>query len=285
MDSLLFQRFKDTNLTKGQRKIAQFMVDNEFELPHMSLMDVSRAVGVSDASVLRLVRIIGFDGYNDFKRELYEKLIEQAGAPASNSQKLKERYIKRSEEGYPSLAVAQENAINIVSGTLQLNSPSVYEETISAIKNSQRIIVYGRRGTRNVARQFSSNLRYLFDNVVFINHYEDLYPSITGAGDQDIFIFFCLSRFYETDLHICRAVTAKNIPLCMITDQVPSVVSNFASILLRVKSTSLSYFHTTLGTTAIYEYLIARLSNDLQTGTVQSRLDFVDEYTEEERLH
>ena len=71
----------------------------------------------------------------------------------------------------------------------------------------------------------------------------------------------------------------------MITDQIPSVVSSYASILLRVKSTSLSFFHSALGTTAIYEYIIARLSNDIQIGTLQSRLDYIDEHTDNERLH
>ena len=117
MESILYERFKNANFTKGQRKIAQFMIDNEYKLPHMSLMDVSRAVGVSDASVLRLVRMIGFDGYNDFKNELYEKLIERAGAPVNNKQKLKERLETNSEEGYPSLAVAQDNALNIITGS------------------------------------------------------------------------------------------------------------------------------------------------------------------------
>lgn len=285
MESILFEYFKNANLTKMQRKIAQFMVDNEYNLPHMSLMDVSRAVGVSDASVLRLVRMIGFEGYNDFKHELYEKLIERAGAPANNKHKLKERFETSSVEGFPTLGIAQESAMNIVSGSLQLNLPAVYEETITAIKNSRRLIIYGRRGTRNPAHQFSNNLRYLFDRVIFVDHYEDVYPALAGADEQDLFIFFCLSRFYETDLHICRAVSAKNIPICMITDQIPSVVSDYASILLRTKSASLSYFHSALGVIAIYEYIIARLSNDFQTGTLQSRLDFIDEYTEDERLH
>ena len=285
MESILYERFKNANFTKGQRKIAQFMIDNEYKLPHMSLMDVSRAVGVSDASVLRLVRMIGFDGYNDFKNELYEKLIERAGAPVNNKQKLKERLETNSEEGYPSLAVAQDNALNIITGSLQLNLPTVYEEIISAIKSSRRIFIYGRRGTRNSAHQFSSYLRYLFDNIVFINHYEDVYPAVSGADERDLFIFFCLSRFYETDLHICRAISSKRIPLCMITDQIPSVVSSYASILLRVKSTSLSFFHSALGTKAIYEYIIARLSNDIQIGTLQSRLDYIDEHTDNERLH
>ena len=109
MESILFEYFKNANLTKMQRKIAQFMVDNEYNLPHMSLMDVSRAVGVSDASVLRLVRMIGFEGYNDFKHELYEKLIERAGAPANNKHKLKERFETSSVEGFPTLGIAQES--------------------------------------------------------------------------------------------------------------------------------------------------------------------------------
>lgn len=285
MESILFEYFKTANLTKMQRKIAQYMVDNEYKLPHMSLMDVSRAVGVSDASVLRLVRMIGFEGYNDFKLELYEKLIERAGAPTNNNHKLKDRFEITTEEGFPSLAVAQESAMNIISSSLQLNLPAVYDQAVTAIKNSRRIIIYGRRGTRNPAHQFSSYLRYLFDNVVFVNHYEDVYPALAGADERDLFIFFCLSRFYETDLHICSAIAAKKIPLCMITDQIPSVVSSFASILLRTKSSSLSYFHSALGTTAIYEYIIARLSNDFQAGTLQSRLDYIDEYTEDERLH
>ncbi len=285
MTSILLDRFRNYDFTKSQRKIAQYMVENEYELPHMSLMDVSRAVGVSDASVLRLVRMIGFEGYNDFKRELYGQLVEQAGVPAGNDHKLTDRLPSKNEKNYPSVSVAQDTAVQIVTGSLQLNPLSVYDEIITSVRKSRRVYIYGRRGTRDVARHFATCLRYIVDSVVFLDYYEEVYPALAGADENDLFLFFCLSRFYDADIHICQAARARKIPLCLITDQAPSVISGFASTLLRVKTASLSYFNSSLGTMAICEYLLARIGNDTQTGSLLARLDYIDEYTDSERCH
>ena len=285
MGNILVEKFKNISFTRAQQKIAQYMIDNEYEIPHMSLMDVSRAVGVSDASVLRLVRQIGYPGYNEFKKELYEKLVEQAGAPVALVHKLTERMPASGAEGLPSMAVAREQALRIVSDSFQMNPASAYEEILDKIKKSRRIFVYGRRGTREAASHFSYTMWHLLDNITFLEHYEAVYPALSSAGYEDLLIFFCLSRFYETDLHILQAAKSRSLPVCLITDQIPSIVSGYADFILRVRAASLSYFNSSLGTSAVSEYLLARLSNDMQSSTLQARLDYIDEFTESERCH
>jgi len=285
MDSFLFERFKNMPFTKNQRRIAQFMMDNEYELCQMSLMDVSKAVGVSDASVLRLVRQAGFVGYNDFKKELYEKLIAQAGAPSNSGSKLADRMRGSGEEGFPALPIAIENATQNITGSLQQNAPAAYDQVIDAIHRSRRVFIFGRRGTRDEARHFARCLRYISDKICYVDHYEDLHPALAGAGKDDLLIFFCVARFYETDLHICQAAEEKGIPICLITDQVPSVLSSYADMILRVRTAGFSYFNSMLGTLAICEYMLARISNSETKSSVQARLDFIDQFTEDERCH
>ena len=61
------------------------MMENQYTICQRSLMDISKEAGVSDASVLRFTRAIGFEGYNDFKAALYAYLAEQAGANTGHS--------------------------------------------------------------------------------------------------------------------------------------------------------------------------------------------------------
>ena len=283
MDSILFERFKNVNFTKSQRKIAQFMMDNEYELCQMSLMDVSKAVGVSDASVLRLVRLVGFDGYNDFKRELYDKLVQQAGAPVSTRKSLKDRLSDTPSGDLLLLPLVIENTKHNVESTLQQNSPNAYDDAVSTINRSRRIIIYGCRGTLDEARHFARCLRYVRGNVVFLEHYDDVHPALAYSGPEDVLVFFCVSRFYETDVHICQAANSKDIPIILITDLVPSVISGHADSILRAKVDGLSYFNSMVGILAIAEYLLIRIKNNEENDFIQEQLDFIDRYTESER--
>ena len=284
MGSILLERFKDLTFTKGQNRIAQYMIDHEINLCRMSLMDVSKAVGVSDASVLRFVRYIGFDGYNDFKEQLYQKLTEQAELAAGNGKpRLKDRM--NSDSGIAGGAQLQDMAARLGESTmdsLMQNDPRTFENFADVIRSARIIYVHGTRGTLAVAEHFSRCLRFLFGNVVFLSSGHDAQAALCNASSKDCFVFFCASRFYEGDLHICEAARSADVPICLITNSIPSPLTPFAEQILVSKAIEQSFFNSIVGMVGIAEYLLDLLSQG-QKDTLSHRLDSFDYFTREER--
>lgn len=60
------------------RKIALYMLEDAQNVGFASIHALSRAIGVSEASVVRFTRTLGYSGYFDFKKEVQRALKQQS---------------------------------------------------------------------------------------------------------------------------------------------------------------------------------------------------------------
>ena len=65
------------HLTKTQRIIAEYVLDNASEACFMTSTEIALKLGVSESSVIRFSRTIGFDGFMDFQKGTAERLSGQ----------------------------------------------------------------------------------------------------------------------------------------------------------------------------------------------------------------
>ena len=282
MNNFFLERLKGISLTKGQERIAQYMLENQYTVCQKSLMEVSREAGVSDASVLRFVRAIGFGGYNDFKDALYTHLARQASENANRGTlDLGSRLRSGTSQEGNSLQEYLQISLSNVERSLLQTSNGTYEHIVSLLGSCRNVYVFGNRAARSPADQLARGIRYVKDNVIFLQHTYDVYPALHGAGPEDVLLFLCVSRFYKADVHICEAAKAAGVRLCLLTNTAPSPVTKYADDLLLVRTDGISYFNSTLGISAVCEYIMARLAQTTE-GTAQ-RLSDIDAYSADER--
>ena len=66
----LEEKLKDCHLTTANRKIGEFCLQNRQTLPLLSSAEIARRVGVSDVSVIRFVKMLGYSSFAEFKRDI-----------------------------------------------------------------------------------------------------------------------------------------------------------------------------------------------------------------------
>lgn len=54
-------------LTKGEKKIAEYFVKNPKKVMMLSALELGKEIGVSDASILRFSKALGFQKFSDLK--------------------------------------------------------------------------------------------------------------------------------------------------------------------------------------------------------------------------
>lgn len=59
-------------LTGSQKKIGKYVLDNYRKVAFMSAIELAEKVGVSDATIIRFARSIGFSGFAEFKNHIRE---------------------------------------------------------------------------------------------------------------------------------------------------------------------------------------------------------------------
>ncbi len=94
--SPLFERgFSPDNwtLTRKQKQIVTYILDHPGEVCYISLRELSKRIGCTEVTLLRLFQRLGFGGYADFKREYrrcYEVYIYEAAEEDSEIQRIQE---------------------------------------------------------------------------------------------------------------------------------------------------------------------------------------------------
>ena len=73
------------HLTKTQRIIAEYVLDNASEACFMTSTEIALKLGVSESSVIRFSRTIGFDGFMDFQKALRKDYQDSAFPAVSRS--------------------------------------------------------------------------------------------------------------------------------------------------------------------------------------------------------
>ena len=74
------------NLTKSQQRIAAYLMASYDEAGFLTAEDLAKHLGVSQATLVRFARAIGYHGYRDLRRSL-ERLFRIKATPASRLQR------------------------------------------------------------------------------------------------------------------------------------------------------------------------------------------------------
>ena len=262
MENVVAERVKKTKLTKSQRKIAEYIIANPELAGRSSSLEVARAVGVSDVSVTRFARAIGYPGFTELKNDIYDSLTAQA-APGAGRLTLNERFeANRAEFGSGS---AREEFLKrqmfSLERSLMQNSEAAYEQFVNAVAEARTCFVAGFRGCYGAAQHFAWILNVLIDDVRLIGDVGmggvDSLMKIDGSG---AFVFFSASRYYKSDLRLLRLARSHGARVCLITDSVLSPLVEYADVVLTAEVRQASFFNSTTAMNAIGEYLLTLLT-------------------------
>lgn len=130
-------------LTDSEKKVGNYILDNYMEVLNYTVTELSEKADVSDATVVRFCRSIGYKGYQDLKINLaqdalvpYKHLntsLEKEDTPAQIAQKVIRSEIETLEE------------------TLNILDMKELERAAGAIKNAKKVVFFGCGGSGIVA--------------------------------------------------------------------------------------------------------------------------------------
>lgn len=66
IEKLIVDKFD--SLTKGEKKVASYIQNNQMQAALLSSTELADVCGVSDTTVIRFAKDLGFQGYAEFKK-------------------------------------------------------------------------------------------------------------------------------------------------------------------------------------------------------------------------
>lgn len=280
MTNILIDRIQNSHLTKTQQKIANYFVRNQRRLGSLSSMEVAKEIGVSDASIIRFSRAIGYEGFADLKADIYKTLVADADSGLSLTERM-----NLSAEKYPDTEIASQ-FLNLMQQNLlysfKQNDIEKYEQIADNIIHAKNRFIIGLRGCRGIAVQFSRLLSFMLPNVYCIADSEcTSISTIQDAQKGDVVVMFVFSRTYHIDISYLKLARARETKVCLITNELNEKLISHADIILLAETEHMSFFHSALGASLIAEYLLTLVSRKVDC---RERIQERDEITENQRL-
>ena len=138
----------NATLTKTQQMIAEYILDNSADACFMTSTEIAAKLGVSESSVIRFSRSLGFSGFMDFQKSLRKDYQDKVLSISSTITVPAQRVVKRAKFDNNSDYIKRhlKNAAKNLESVFASNTPALFEEAADLIISSKRKYVAGSRG-------------------------------------------------------------------------------------------------------------------------------------------
>lgn len=262
MDNVIADRVLNMRLTKGQKKIADYCIRNPEEVGMCSSMELAHRIGVSDASITRFARAIGYEGFVELKNDLYNHMAAAAIGNINNLP-MAERYILNRSR-FPGQVTPEEfgkATYYNIERTIQQCGQGQIERTALALLDADHRYIVGCRGTIGVAKQCTWLLGYVLEHVLGV--YDGGPEGLALLGDigpEDCLLFFSVSRYYKMDLQMVEFARSRSAKVCLVTDSLVSPMVPLADEVIAAETQHVSFFNSMSSLSFIVEYLAYLIS-------------------------
>lgn len=277
------ERIKDIELTKTQKIIADYILDNINTIGFSPIKDVALACGVSDTSVIRFLRELGYDGYTDFKKSLNEKLLEQYNANLSPMQKF-----KQSKANIDTGSVANEvfyNSVTNLSNALINLDDKLLRDIADCLIKSRNKYIAAFRGTSCCADYFWRKAIFFLNGLILCDKAEsETIEKIVDINENDCLMLFSFPRYSEISHIILDLAKKRGAKIILFTDRVTSPLAPYADYLVTVNVTGVSFTNSYVVPLCYAEALAVIISKKLENCT-DERLNLLEEYIYKANLY
>ena len=216
-------------LSKGQRKVAQFVIDNPNIIATQVASEVGRQAGVSESTVIRFCYAMDLSGFSELQQKVKDYLIEKDGvAPVA----VKTRTGKK--RNMPSNEVMTRDIDSIVSAMQNINEQD-FNKTIDEIHSAERIFILGVRSCTPAAFWLYTKLGAYRDNVQLMDYNaEKIAIDLTQMNEKSVLFVVGVNEQQEDVMAVVELAKRKKVKLVVITDNVPCPLQEQADLLFTI---------------------------------------------------
>ena len=235
-DNLLLKiRNRKDSLTPVEQRVAEYILANREEIPHLSIKNLAIASKTSDASVLRFCKTMGYSGYRSF--------IVSISASLSSKEELNgEQYtdIQPGDELETIIANISHNNIQSIEDTLRVIEFDEVQRAVQALRESKRIVLFGIGASGIVCQDAEQKFTRINKNC---RAYTDGHGQLTAASlmtKGDVAIFVSNSGDTQEILDALDIVRKNSVFTIAITKYNKSGLSERADSVLSISTPEIS---------------------------------------------
>lgn len=228
-------------LTKVEKKVADYILANTEAVLYMSITDLANACEVGETSVYRFCRSMNFQGYQEFKMQLSLYLASE-----ENNEHLK-------ETGKLEDQVMQSH-IQAIEESYQLLDYKMLTKTIEMMEESEKVYFFGVGDSLITAQDAWNRFIRVTNKVQLIpdSHMQSMAMAL--ADEKDLLVLVSYSGATKDIVHIAKQAKESGVKIACITHfkQSPLIAYTDAYLLCGAKESPLEGGSTSVKVGQLY---------------------------------
>ncbi len=252
---LLIESFSD--LTPELQKAARFMVEHPEEVGLNSMRKVAKEAGVKPATVSRLSKTLGFDGYESLREPFRQRLRK---VEPEFSTRVKDLQRRGADDTSLLFTDLRRQELENIERTLSDENHAAVEAAADALHDSRRVYVLGLRGAYGPAFLFHYAYQLFQENCRLIDTHAGIFADqLRGIGKQDSLLVISFPPYTQLTIDAVEYAAEAGAKIIAVTDSVVSPAAHAAGHTIITQNKSASFYHSFTGALAVTQALITLL--------------------------
>ena len=223
------------SLSKGQQRIANFIINSYEQAAFMTAARLGETVGVSESTVVRFAYALGLEGYPALQDRMQEMVLGRL----TSVQRAQLASGLKKNEVFKTVLTTDMNSIRT---TMEMADEGQFDQAVETILKARKVYVLGLRSAMPLAMFLAYYLDYICGNVItFSANIQDLRETMVRMNDQDAFICISFPRYSSRTAEAMAYAKSRGARTIALTDKLDSPIGTMADVILLAKSDMASF--------------------------------------------
>lgn len=228
---------KKDDFSKGQNKIAEYILNHYDKAAFMTAAKLGANIGVSESTVVRFASELGFDGYPALQRAVQDMIRNKLTS------------VQRIEVTVDRIGTGEvlDKVLNMdidkIRRTLEQTSKYDFNNVVEAIVSAKNIYIIGDRSSGTIAGFLGYYFNLMFDKIKVINctSSSEMFEQLMRITNQDILIGISFPRYSKRTVKALKFARDCGASVVGITDSKLSPLAQHTTHLLLARSDMASF--------------------------------------------
>ena len=245
---------KFPKMSKGQKRIAQYIIDHYDKAAFMTASKLGSQTNVSESTVVRFANSLGFEGYPQLQRSLQDIIKTKLttvqrvdmGKEYSSDMEVVEKIMKSDMDN--------------VRQTIEGVNYQALEKAVDAIIKADKIYIIGLRSSKSLADFLGFYLSLILGNVSMVGFgISDIYEQMLRISDKDLLISISFPRYSSRTIEVTQYAKEQGAQVVAITDSAISPIAGIADHYVTAKSSMASFVDSLVAPLSLINALIVAI--------------------------
>ena len=242
--------------SKGQKLIANYILEHYDTAAFMTAYTLGETVGVSESTVVRFATELGFAGYPRLQKAMQE-LVRSRLNTVQRVEVTRARM--RDEEVLDN--VMSYDIANLRQTLAELD-PHVFNDAVDALVNARRVYIFGAGSCRALSYFLAYYLKLLLPDVrlISVTDQTEILEEMFPISEEDAVIGISFPRYSSRAVKAMHFAHSRNAKVVAITDSQRSPIADFATCLLLAHSDMATIVDSLVAPLSIINALVVAIS-------------------------